>query len=61
MDWLEKNRYVETPNVEIVDCGSEIGKQIIIHSYINAHGKMVLNKLEATMLYLELKKFLESK
>lgn len=34
-------------------------KRLIIHSHINHKGKMILNKVEAGLLFVELYKFLE--
>lgn len=39
--------------------GSNEDKRLIIHSHINHKGKMVLNKAEAGLLFIELYKFLD--
>lgn len=35
-------------------------KTLIIHNYINEKGKMILTKEEATLLFVELYKFIKS-
>jgi hypothetical protein len=53
-----KERIVEAPVVEIDDY-DEDNKLLIIHNYINLKGKMVLNKVEASLLLIELYKFIK--
>jgi hypothetical protein len=48
-----KDNLIEAPVVTIKD-----KKTIIIHSHINFKGKMVLNKEEAMLIWLELHKFI---
>lgn len=43
--------------IQAVVCNSD-DEHIIIHSHINAKGKMVLNKAEAALVIIELMKFL---
>jgi hypothetical protein len=55
---LMKERIVEAPVVEIDDY-DESNKLLIIHNYINLKGKMVLNKAKASLLLIELYKFIK--
>lgn len=52
-----KNNMVEAP-ITTIDTNDKENPIIIIHNYINIKGKMVINKSEAALLYLELHKFL---
>lgn len=54
-----KNKIIEEPIVTIDDFHNE-EKTLIIHNYINMKGKIVLNKEEASLLLLELYKFINS-
>ena len=47
-------KHIDAPTVSIDDNGLHL----IIHSHINMHGKMVLNKAEASLLLIELYKFI---
>ncbi len=53
----EENEMIEQPCVTIDDFYND-KKCLIIHNYINQKGKMVLNKNEASLLFLELYKFI---
>ncbi|MCB1711578.1 MAG: hypothetical protein KDH96_03580 [Candidatus Riesia sp.] len=55
-----ENKIIETPVITIDDFYNE-EKTLIIHNYINIRGKMVLNKEEASLLLIELYKFVNSK
>jgi len=59
MNYKTENKIIEEPVVTIDDFYNE-EKTIIIHNYINMKGKMMLNKEEASLLLLELYKFLKS-
>jgi hypothetical protein len=50
---MEK-KFIEVPVVTIDE------KTLVIHNYINIRGKMVLNKEEASLLLLELYKFVNA-
>jgi len=54
-----ENKIIEAPVTTIDDFYNE-EKTLIIHNYINMKGKMVLNKEEASLLLLELYKFINS-
>ena len=54
-----ENKLIEAPVVTVDDFYSE-EKTLIIHNYINMKGKMILNKEEASLLLLELYKFINS-
>ncbi|MCA9749591.1 MAG: hypothetical protein KC414_10845 [Romboutsia sp.] len=54
-----ENKIIETPVITIDDFYNE-EKTLIIHNYINIRGKMVLNKEEASLLLIELYKFVNS-
>ena len=64
--FLQKNnnmsyepKYIEQPVVSVHDSGEQ-GPMLVIHSYINQKGKMILSKDEASLLFLELYKFIEN-
>ena len=59
MSYETENKIIEAPVVTIDDFYNE-EKTLIIHNYINMKGKMVLNKEEASLLLLELYKFVNS-
>ena len=50
---------IEAPVVTIDDFYND-EKTLIIHSHINTKGKMILNKQEASLLLIELYKFINS-
>jgi hypothetical protein len=50
---------IEAPVVTIDDFYND-EKVLIIHSHINTKGKMILNKQEASLLLIELYKFINS-
>jgi len=50
---------IEQPVVTIDDFYND-EKVIVVHSHINLKGKMILNKDEASLLLLELYKFIKS-
>ena len=54
-----KEKTIEAPVVTIDDFYND-EKTIVIHNYINMKGKMVLNKEEASLLLLELYKFVNA-
>jgi hypothetical protein len=54
-----ENKIIEAPVVTIDDFFNE-EKTLIIHNYINMKNKMVLNKEEASLLLIELYKFVNS-
>lgn len=54
---MENEKYIEAPVVEVIDGIEE--KILVIHNLINLKGKMVLNKAEASLLLIELYKFIE--
>jgi len=53
------NKMIETP-VTSIEGLLEEELRLVIHSHINAKGKMVLNKEEAALLMIELYKFTNS-
>ena len=53
-----EQKIIETPVVTVDNQGQE--KVLTIHNLINTKGKMVLNKSEAGLLYVELHKFINS-
>ena len=55
----EEKNIIEAPVVTVDHFYSE-EKTLIIHNYINMKGKMVLNKEEASLLLIELYKFVSS-
>ena len=59
MSYETKEKIIEAPVVTVDDFYNE-EKTLIIHNYINLKGKMVLNKEEASLLLLELYKFVKS-
>lgn len=59
MSYETENKIIEAPVVTIDDFYNE-EKTLIIHNYINMKGKMVLNKEEASLLLIELYKFVKS-
>ena len=59
MRYETENKIIEAPVVTIDDFYNE-EKTLIIHNYINMKGKMILNKEEASLLLLELYKFINS-
>ena len=59
MSYETENKIIEAPVVTIDDFYNE-EKTLIIHNYINMKGKMVLNKEEASLLLLELYKFVNA-
>jgi len=59
MSYETENKIIEAPVVTIDDFYNQ-EKTMIIHNYINMKGKMVLNKEEASLLLLELYKFVKS-
>jgi hypothetical protein len=56
---MNETKMVEYPVVTIDDFYND-EKVIVVHSYINLKGKMILNKDEASLLLLELYKFIKS-
>ena len=54
-----ENKIIEVPVVTIDNFYNK-EKTLIIHNYINEKGKMILNKEEASLLLLELYKFVNS-
>ena len=54
-----EDKIIEAPVVTIDDFYNN-EKTIVIHNYINMKGKMVLNKEEASLLLLELYKFVNA-
>ena len=52
-------KYIERPVVSVHDSGEQ-GPMLVIHSHINQKGKMILSKDEASLLLLELYKFIEN-
>ena len=52
-------KYIEMPVVSVHD-SSEEGPMLVIHSHINQKDKMILSKDEASLLLLELYKFIEN-
>jgi hypothetical protein len=56
---MNETKMVEYPIVTIDDfyCDEKV---LVVHSYINLKGKMILNKDEASLLLLELYKFIKS-
>lgn len=59
MSYKTENKLIEAPVVTIDDFYNE-EKTLIVHNYINMKGKMVLNKEEASLLLIELYKFVNS-
>ena len=59
MSYETENKIIEAPVVTVDDFYNE-EKTLIIHNYINMKGKMVINKQEASLLLLELYKFVNS-
>lgn len=65
MDKMEEMNYetdyIQQPSVQILNKNSTVSGEalLIIHSHINAKGKMVLTREEAALMYLELHKFIE--
>jgi hypothetical protein len=59
MDYGTENKIIEAPVVTVDDFYNE-EKTLIVHNYINMKGKMVLNKEEASLLLIELCKFVIS-
>lgn len=55
----QEKHIIEAPVVTVDDFYSE-EKTLVIHSHINAKGKMILNKEEAGLLLIELYKFINS-
>lgn len=58
MNEKTESKYVEMPVVEIDDFNND-EPTLIIHNYVNVKGKIVLNKAEASLLLIELYKFLK--
>jgi hypothetical protein len=56
---MNETKMIEYPIVTIDDFYND-EKVIVIHSHINLKGKMILNKDEASLLLLELYKFINS-
>jgi hypothetical protein len=54
-----ENKINEAPVVSVDDFYHE-KKTLIVHNYINIEGKMVLNKEQASLLLIELYKFVNS-
>ena len=59
MSYETKDKIIEAPIVTVDDFHNA-EKTLIVHNYINMKGKMVLNKEEASLLLLELYKFVNS-
>ena len=59
MSYETENKIIEAPVVTVDDFYNE-EKTLIIHNYINMKGKMVIHKQEASLLLLELYKFVNS-
>jgi len=59
MSYEKENKIIEAPVVTVDDFYND-EKTLIIHNYINMKGKMVLNKQEASLLLIELYKFVNS-
>ena len=55
----EEKTIIEAPVVTVDDFYNE-EKTLVIHSHINMKGKMILNKEEASLLLIELYKFIKS-
>jgi len=53
------DKIIEAPVVTVDDFYYD-EKMLIIHNYINMKGKMILNKEEASLLLIELYKFINS-
>jgi hypothetical protein len=51
-------KYIEQPVVSVHDSGEQ-GPMLVVHSYINQKGKMILTREEASLLFVELYKFLK--
>lgn len=56
MSYETESKIIEAPVVTVDDFYNE-EKTLIIHNYINMKGKMVLNKEDASLLLIELYKF----
>jgi hypothetical protein len=56
---MNETKMIEYPIVTIDDFYND-EKVIVVHSHINLKGKMILNKDEATLLLIELYKFIKS-
>jgi len=54
-----EKKIIESPVVSVDDFYNG-EKTLVIHNYINLKGKMILNKEEASLLLLELYKFINS-
>ena len=54
-----EDKIIEAPVVTIDDFYND-EKTIVIHNYVNMKGKMVLSKEEASLLLLELYKFINN-
>ena len=59
MSYETENKIIEAPSITVDNFYNE-EKTLIVHNYINMEGKMVLNKEEASLLLLELYKFVNS-
>lgn len=59
MNQETKNKIIVAPVVTVDDYGND-NKTLTIHSYINKTGKMVLNEEEASLLLVELYKFINT-
>lgn len=59
MSYETENKIIEAPVVTVDDFYNK-EKTLIVHNYINMKGKMVLNKEEASLLLIELYKFVNS-
>lgn len=55
----KNNKIIEAPVISIDDYN--LDKVFILHNYINTKGKLVINKEEASLLILELYKFINLK
>jgi hypothetical protein len=53
----QENQIIEVPVVTIDEFYND-EKVLIVHSYKNEKGKMILNKQEAALLLIELYKFI---
>jgi hypothetical protein len=56
---MNETKMVERPVVTIDDFYND-ENVLVVHSHINSKGKMILNKVEASLLLLELYKFINS-
>ncbi len=59
MSYETENKIIEAPVVTVDEFYNE-EKTLIVHNYINTKGMMVLNKEEASLLLIELYKFINS-